>query len=277
MPVENANVIPNNVREYTYAWRNLTLDYVQNNWDKKLYHFIPYKHLLTLLQTGNLYFVNLLNAWGDEPYELFYYRPNYFKQIGNSQVPVDVKNISTHFYAQCWTENRDSNAMWCIYAGEKKDGVRITTTLGKIINLFYPVIDINAIPYIGFMDYMWKKDIKTWVSNRANLSFANWEKNSIDSLFIKRMNFNYEKEFRIVLTTPSVLDNGQINPPHDYLTKQININNFIDEITLSPFIDDSILQKQYRKITRFLNGQILVKQSPLYKDDISNMRVIITN
>ena len=275
MPVENANVIPNDVREYSYAWRNLTPEDVQNNWDKKLYHFIPYKHLLTLLQTGDLYFVNLLNAWGAEPYELFYYRPNYIKKSGNSQIPVNVKNVSTHFYAQCWTENRDSNAMWSIYAGKNKDGVRITTTLGKIINLFYPVINPDFMPYIGFMDYQWKKDIKTWVANRANIPFADWREASLDSLFIKRMNFNYEKEFRIVLSAPSVLDNGQINPPQNGLTKHIDINNFIDEITLSPFIDDTILQRQYRRITRYLNGQILVRQSPLYKDDISNMTVVI--
>lgn len=275
MPVENANVIPNNLREYSYAWRNLTIDDVRNNWDKKLYHFIPYKHLLTLLQTGNLYFVNLFKAWGDEPYELFYYRPNYFHQVRNTQTPVDVKDVSMHFYAQCWTENRDSNAMWSIYAGKNKDGVRITTTLGKIITLLYPIVGADVIPYIGFMDYKWKKDIKTWVANHANIQFTDWREASIDSLFIKRMNFNYEKEFRIVLSAPSVLDNGQINPPQNGLTKQININSFIDEITLSPFIDDTTRQRQYRKITRHLNGQILVRQSPLYMDDISNMSVFI--
>ena len=275
MPEVNANVIPANIGEYSYAWKNLTLNYVRDNWDKKLYHFIPYKHLLTLLRTGDLYFVNILKAWGNEPYELFYYRPNYFQQAGNAQIPVDVKDVSSHFYAQCWTENRDSNAMWSIYAGKNKDGVRIATTLGKIISLLYPVVNIGVIPFIGFMDYEWKKDIKAWVANHSNIPFADWREASIDSLFIKRMNFNYEKEFRIVLSAPSVLENGQINPPQDGLTKQININNFIEEITLSPFIDDTIRQRQYRKITRYLNGQILVRQSPLYKDDISNMSVVI--
>lgn len=264
------NNITREMLEYRNSWINLTPDYIDAHWDMKLYNILPYKRFLTLLRTRSLYFSNILTAWKDEPYELFYFKPHYFMHA----IPMNVEDVSSRYYAQCWSTERDSNAMWRIYSGKNYDGVRIATTLGEIIQLLYPVRNINQLPYIGFMQYEWKKDIQAWLSSHSNLSLHDWQNAARDSLFMKRKNFRYENEFRILLSAPTVINN-QPNPWSDYQTLQIDINAFIKEITFSPFIDDVTKGKHYRTTTRYLNGNISVNQSKLNMDDISGRSINI--
>ena len=267
--------ISNDILQYHNAWLNLPIEYVIANWNKKLYHILPYKYFLDILKNHSLYFVNIFQSWWDEPYELFYYRPNYFSQINGKSVHIDVKSLAMSFYAQCWSENRDSDAMWRIYSGKNYDGVRIATTLGEIIKLLYPITNINQFPNIGFMRYEWKKDIKQWLANHSSITFLNWREAAVESLFMKRKNFSHEKEFRIIFSVPTMQDNGRPSVVQNHLSIPIDINTFIKEITFSPFIDSNKYGKHYRNITRYLNGNIPVNQSYLYTDDISNKTITL--
>lgn len=267
--------IPYNISEYKNLWVNLTPKMLEEKWDMKLYHILPYKHFLQILKSKSLYFVNIHKSWWDEPYELFYFRPRYFRAIHSREVPLSVEQIMTRYYAQCWSENRDSDAMWRIYSGVHRDGVRISTTLGKIIQLLYPATNLELLPYVGFMQYEWKMVIKSWLNAHSLLTTKEWEQAAKDSLFIKRKNFSHEKEFRIILSAPTTLDGGFVNPWQDHATIPIDINDFIEEITFSPFIDKDLKAKHFRTVTRYLDGTAKINQSTLYLDDISKQKIVI--
>ena len=94
---------------------------------------------------------------------------------------------------------------------------------------------------------------------------------------MKRNNFSHEKEFRILLSAPTTLDGGIPNPWQDHVTIPIDINDFIEEITFSPFVDKNTRAKHFRTITRYLDGSAKINQSTLYLDDLSKMEINITD
>lgn len=268
--------IPQNILEYSELWMNMSVDYVCENWDKRLYHILPYEYFLNILKTNSLYLVNILDKWRDEPYELFYYKPKYFRRFESKDIKLDVRGVANRFYAQCWSLNKDSNAMWRIYSGKDYDGVRIATTLGDIVSLLYPIHNKEQYPYIGFMKYEWKKDIKQWLTNHSSLTFLDWLHAANESLFIKRKNFNYEKEFRIVISTPTMDDGGRQNKVQDHFSIPIKLNEFIKEISLSPFIDKNLRNEHYKEIFEYVqDSSVKVNQSLFSVDDISDSEIII--
>lgn len=265
-------LLPREIAENYSLWANLTKEYIERNWDMPLYHILPYQHFISLLQSNTLHFVNVMNSWGDEPYELFYIRPHY--KLGDEKLLLD--DHLGRYFAECWSTNEDSDAMWRIYSGLNKDGIRIRTTLGKIVQLLYPVRNVDDfIPYIGFVTYYSKNDIQQWVLANSNVPFQDWKSNLMTSLFIKRDNFSHEKEFRVLLSEPSQNGNLTYKPISSYLSIHIVPIDFIDEITLSPFVKDPQKTQQISEINQYTNGKIILNQSTLYTNDISGYTITI--
>lgn len=267
-------MIPRELLENYSLWVNLTPADVETSWNMPLYHILPYEHFISLLQSNSLHFVNVMKSWGNEPYELFYIRPQY--KLKNE--PLSLDDHQNRYFAECWSTNEDSDAMWRIYSGKNKDGVRIRTTLGKIVELLYSVIKVeNFIPHIGFVEYFSKKDIQQWVSANSVVSFADWTNNLKESLFIKRDNFSHENEFRILLTESSQNSDNTYKHVSPYLSIPIVPIDFIDEITLSPFVTEPQKSIQINEINQYTNGKIILNQSTLYTNDISGYTITIKN
>lgn len=265
-------MIPRELLENYSLWVNLTPQDVETNWSMPLYHILPYEHFISLLRSNTLHFVNVMNSWGDEPYELFYIRPQYKLK----DRPLLLDDHQKRYFAECWSMNKDSDAMWRIYSGLNKDGVRIRTTLGKIVQLLYPVRNVdNFIPYIGFVNYYSKNDIQQWVLANSNVPFQDWKSNLMASLFIKRDNFSHEREFRVLLSEPSQNGNLTYKPVSPYLSIPIVPYDFIDEITLSPFVKEPQKSIQINEIIQYTKGKIILNQSTLYKNDISGYTITI--
>ena len=265
-------MLPREIIENHSLWVNLTPTCIELNWEMPLYHILPYQYFISLLQSNTLHFVNVMNSWGDEPYELFYIRPQY--KLGDGDRLLD--DHKSRYFAECWSINEDSDAMWRIYSGLNKDGVRIRTTLGKIVQLLYPVRNVNDfIPFIGFVEYYSKNDIQQWVLANSNISFQDWKNNLMRSLFIKRDNFSHEREFRILLSEPSQNGDSTYKPISPYHSIPIVPIDFIDEITLSPFVNDTQRTNQTNEINHYTHGKIILNQSTLYKNDISGYTITI--
>ena len=65
----------------------------------------------------------------DDPYENALYQRK-VKTSGGEEVSID--NLRDCLYAQCWTEDGNSDALWRIYS-PSKNGFRATTTVGKLL------------------------------------------------------------------------------------------------------------------------------------------------
>jgi hypothetical protein len=65
----------------------------------------------------------------DDPYENALYN----RKVENPEGQlVSIEALRNSLYAQCWTEDGNSDALWRIYS-PSKNGVRATTTVGKLL------------------------------------------------------------------------------------------------------------------------------------------------
>ena len=94
-----------------------------------IYQILPLKYAKLILTNKELRFNNVFKYW-DDPYELFLFKQNiYFEGT-----PHIMKDIEKSNYGQCWSLNKDTDAMWRIYSPQK-DGVRLKTSIGKMIEV----------------------------------------------------------------------------------------------------------------------------------------------
>lgn len=175
------------------------------------------------------------NEW-DDPFENFLLSCKIKYQVHFTLDPSTLKN---DFYGQCWTLNgAESDALWRIYSPDKY-GVRVKTTVAKLFDAFFdkkdPQADISY--FMGKVEY---KDINTIIdllsSNpiRSNELFDQGGRTLINFLLLKRPEFDYENEVRIIL-------HKKIGT--DYYKYSIDPNNLYDEILFDPRFAESEFQK----------------------------------
>jgi hypothetical protein len=174
------------------------------------------------------------NLW-DDPFENIVFQQTALLQNGQR---VYFSNIRERYYGQCWTLSTDeTDALWRIYSPDKK-GVRVKTTFGKLWDSYYnPNYQWASIAFfIGKIQYETVNEIKTFLENPDNLEmiFDTSGAGSIQTLLIKRMEFQHENEIRLVYAA---------NNETDDLTKKIyqyDIDpiDLIDELLFDPRFDD---------------------------------------
>ncbi len=167
----------------------------------------------------------------------------------------EIKNIrrfKKYTYVNSWSmNNEESFALWKIYLNNSKQGIAIKTTVGNIRKSF---ISSDFYCIIGRVDY----------SNKV-------EEVTQDSISgTKKPFYEYEKEFRIIIKNhfkTKVDDNGSnIWEPYDIkgLSLNVNLNNLIDRIVMSPFCEDWFIGL-VRKIVqdRFPTKNIIIQKSSI--------------
>ena len=104
-------------------------------------------------------------------------------------------------YAQCWTLERSSNAMWEIYSRDQ-DAIRIRTTVGKLIDsLRAEHSDLaDTTCFIGQVKYQSVKELKKF--GKIMFDWYARAEGIAQSLLLKRLDFRYENEVRLIYITP---------------------------------------------------------------------------
>jgi hypothetical protein len=102
--------------------------------DKSIFRVISIKKLFELFENKENVLVKP-TLW-DDPFENF---------IMNSTGELEDGQMFSigfrdHFFGQCWTKTRESDAMWRIYSPDKK-AVRIATTPRKLLRSLYDTSD----------------------------------------------------------------------------------------------------------------------------------------
>jgi hypothetical protein len=177
-------------------------------------------------------------SWPDA-YEGF--RFEFFKRL--KEDPEFKDTNKNNFFGSCWTLQADdiclyenaeeyklaieellqngSASMWETYC--KNGGVRIKTTLGKIYNLLVQHFGAFNI-YRGKVYY---EPAKSWNKSIKATDLAS-------TLFMKRVSFRYEAEYRFILVSKSPLKETLISAP------VASLFDFLDEILISPAIPSRI-------------------------------------
>jgi hypothetical protein len=193
-----------------------------------------------------------ISTWTD-PYENFIFKSNF--RVDGTIVRSSPTSLES-FWGQCWAIDNEKNmdAMWKIYSSSKKR-IRIKTTLRKLLNIVC-IPEENDSAYVGIVDYMTQECLLNWYNDKNNIDSINdLKKITIESLFKKRIGFNYENELRVIVWKDSKVK---------FQKYTIDIKDFIEEIEFDPRVNPDY----YRKKLAILRQSIFsnkIKVSDLYK------------
>ena len=223
--------------------------------DDTIYIYIRLKYFKEMLFNNDWVLLHT-STWNDK-FENFYLKNN--REHLSSKVP--------NLYGQCWTlrGKKCADAMWRLHSGKSngyainndeldETAVKIHTKVSKLRDAICADSANDATAYIGIVNYKSKKCIQDWIDRHKQDNNV-----IIDSLFIKRNAFSYEKEARVIIITNS--DKGE------QLRLKINPFALIEgNCVLDPRLDDSQYKKVESELKSFGVKGKNIRKSTLYDD-----------
>lgn len=223
-----------------------------------IYRIIPVSTLEKMLIHSTNALVKV-SSW-DDVYENFFFKQSFFL---DNEFPLIIKGIGDCFFGQCWSKHRDSDAMWRIYSS-KKDSVRIKTTIRKLYDSVYIDNDCWETTHIGAVKYKTQEELKYWLDSCNGLNpddTESFNRLMTKSVFIKRDPFIHEQEIRVTYECAS----NELIANRDKKIYNINVNEFIEEITFDPRVEDDYMNNTRDMISSHNYPMEKVNKSPLYE------------
>ena len=227
--------------------------------DTPVYRVYPIDRLIQLLTDKKNTLVK--PAMWDDPFENLVFQQTATMSTGET---VSFDGIREKYYGQCWTLNQDeSDALWRIYSPDKK-GVRVKTTLRKLWDSFYNTNYKWAMIsfFVGKINYETEQEIKIFFEAPENLDmiFDTSGTGSVQTLLIKRMEFQHENEIRLIYAGHSDTDNlAQRIYQYD-----IDPNDLLDELLFDPRFDNTT-NPTMTALLRALGYAKTIDKSKLYQ------------
>ncbi|MFK2902987.1 DUF2971 domain-containing protein [Dyella ginsengisoli] len=163
----------------------------------------------------------------DDPFENAFLQCTAIMDDGQE---VSLEDLRGKWYGQCWTTEKETDAMWRIYS-QNKDGVRVKTTVKKIFHpLWYTYINTHGKSscFMGKVEYKRRKEIEMSIEKSHAQNIILGKTSMAETLLIKRKEFDHEKEVRILFQ--DIIHKGA-SKIHQY---DIDLNDTLDEITADP-------------------------------------------
>lgn len=240
-----------------------------DNLDQEIYRIFPLYRIEEMLSSQRLILVKP-NVW-DDPFENFLLNCTAVEEDGTE---VGLSVMAASWFGLCWTLNVDSDAMWRIYS-QKKDGIRIKTTIRKLFNAAWEVNNtFSPLKYfIGKVSYHSREELEKFLKDTSFWSIASGGQNDgfAKTLLMKRTEFEHENEVKILVNI-AVTDNDQRIEGSLYKIS-INTNNFIDEICIDPRLSNDEANVLKEKI-KALGYAGTINQSELYKLRITRIKMV---
>lgn len=162
--------------------------------DLVMYKYIPLDYVLNMLETKKFRFNNI-KTWEDV-----------YENFVNKE---DIKLLNSTWdglpcfacYGQSWTIQKESDAMWRIYS-QAGQAVRIMTSYRYLYHTIYDWnrkhSDNPLWPLIDYVFYADENEINEWLLSNSPMTFFVFVELLGESVFIKRCEFEHEKEVRVV-------------------------------------------------------------------------------
>lgn len=214
-----------------------------NNTSGRLYRILSFDRAVQIFEQGELHFAQP-STWPD-PYEVSLVHSNSHKLFG-----------------QCWGTRGVSDAMWRIYSTNHL-GVRISTSTRKLKKAIASELIRRGFELrMQNVDYLNPHDLRGKVSKISKELAENFNvQQAMDVLFLKRVAFDYESEYRVVIYCPDatkVLARQGIKI-------QVDPHELIDSVLLDPRAPDELIAA----LSFYFKGKLKfakrVQRSVLYK------------
>lgn len=222
------------------------------NSNDKIYRYMSLSSFLYLLEFKSLVFTKIIE-WDDS------------WELPSSKLPVinvsgkeieEEQSISDELFAQSWTLNNYSDAMWRIYS-EKMEGIMIGTSVNKFNNI--------SNLYIGFIGKVLY--YKHLVDGVKEITDKNELPYDLGDAFLKRDAFKHEEEVRIITANRDNFIENPIDNNLSNLKFEIDLNDFIEDIILDPRTTNHNCEA-IKKYCLRSGINIIPKKSDLYEYNI---------
>ena len=221
---------------------------------------------MTMLQTKQLTLRHPTD-W-DDPWENFLLRSDAYLKDGTR---CSLKSIADTYYAQCWSFNAESEALWRRYADKTRRAVKIRSKAGKLMAEIYPFNSELAPLQFFFrrVRYASTEELEKFKQSISDCNTSYWSELFLKSLCLKRREFSYEEEVRLIYQEPNSTAGTNEIP----LIKNIPADptRFIEEIVIDPWCSETERDVLEKQISNWYNGQL--KRSQML--DPSNSIVVI--
>ena len=228
--------------------------------DQPIYRIFSARRFRQLLVKNQIGLVEP-RMW-DDPMESAY-RSCTLELDGSS---ISLGNLGLRWYGQCWTYNRDSDAMWRIYSPDKY-GVRLQTTPRQLLAHMHSLSEESWI-YLGGVSYRTRAQILHHLAAHAYFDFVNngHPDSIVRTLLMKRPEFEHEHEVRLLFHDHAghVANRGVVDFSFD-------VNQVGTEIALDPRISGPDFVAE-QALYELLGARIPIIQSDLYQ--LRNIRLI---
>jgi len=232
-----------------------------------IYRYTTINRLFQMFEKKKLVLVQP-NKW-DDPFENLLSKMVFYDN-GNK---LSLRSISEEFVGQCWTKSKECDGLWRNYTDMKNhpnSGVKITTQVKKLLNYVAnckhdKLCTINT--YIGNVIYKQDKKILdffrqidiNWIADPSG-------HNPAQTLFIKRNEFKYENEVRVIKSIHQKQNDFFINNSLEEGKYYLDIDPYdlISSIVFSPMMDEKIYHKYKEKLVQLGFKQHKISKSTLY-------------
>lgn len=192
------------------------------NSEQKIWRYMNFSKFMSLLQYNKLFFARA-DSFKDKFEEEIpeYILCKYYKN--KDKIYQCFKEAKTSIFINCWSKlDNESYAMWHIYS--RKYGIAIQSTVKKLYECVKSYeVDVKEVEYINY------NDKNQFIDDDLSDNYKDSNYLMKKCFTFKPHYYEYEKEIRAII----VLEHEK-----PCLEVDVNLNNLIDEIIISPFADD---------------------------------------
>lgn len=217
-----------------------------------LFRYMSLAQFISMIENQKLY-LKKVKLW-DDPWE-----------APDDQLPLDrgdnnpvfaESSITSSTVGQCWTYEKDSDAMWRIYSPDRQ-GVMIETC-AKNFSIIQNLkrASLAKVIYYNKNNY---REKRYEIANNRSYTFAG-------DMALKREAFKHENEVRLLVCLQSYHELGDIwDIP--VVGFDIDPNKFVLSITFDPRADDWFVETM-KKYCKSKHLSCIVEKSTLYTKDL---------
>lgn len=221
-----------------------------------IYRFIEVDRFFEMIEKKKLILVKP-RKW-DDPFEDFL-----SKAIVINSKGIRIRfNVTNDFYGQCWTLKGECDGMWRNYAS-LDDGVRIECKTLRLLEVIYDKNNRSSglSCFIGRVIYPNdENNMRTKMKELISKMLADNSsgKEIAKILLIKRKEFSYEKEVRLLYFNEDSNDS-------DIITFNIEPVNIIESVYFSPKMDQDVYKEHKQKLVQYGFNENHISKSHLYE------------
>ena len=212
--------------------------------DTVIWHYMPIRHFLTLLNSKHLYFSRVDHL--DDKAEVLVSdaERQYWKKVLKIDLGSWVESERKRVFVNCWIKSKMENSvMWSAFASQG-NGVAIKTTVDKLIRSYQGDKHVNILD-VNYIDHRLQP-----------IQPPDGPINVLRFFSTKRIFYEPEQELRLIYESSKVDE-------YDFFQIPIDINVLIEELRVGPNTEEDVLD-MLRIMVPVKGGSFPVVRSELF-------------